>query len=346
MKRVLLIVVVAGSVVACARILGFREAGPRAFPHRAHVTKGVTCVQCHKGITEAGDTGPLHLPDTAACIGCHEAAHDTRECSTCHGEAITREAATQARTYLRFSHTAHVPRARGNCVRCHSDVAQEASTLRPSMATCFGCHEHEDQFRVRECDGCHIDLPAELTRPSDHLVHDGDWMRDHGVRAASSDLCSTCHSQRFCASCHGVSVPALGESIAFDEVMRGGVHRAGFRARHAAEARTQPGLCNTCHKEDACQRCHSERGLSATALDARSPHGAGWLGPPGSANQHGRAAWRNPAECASCHGGAGESMCVSCHRVGGIGGTPHPLGWSSRMSKRDMPCVLCHGGTL
>jgi hypothetical protein len=343
-KRLLIVALAAVSAVACARILGLRQAGPSAFPHRAHVTKGVQCVTCHKDITNAGDTGPLHLPDTAACLTCHAEPHDTRECSTCHGDSVSRHGAAQARAFLRFSHEKHVPRARGNCVRCHSDVAQEGVTLRPAMATCFGCHEHEDQFRVRDCDGCHVDLPAELTRPSDHLVHDGDWLRDHGVRSASTDLCATCHSQRFCASCHGVTVPALGSALSFDDVARADVHRAGFRARHSSEARAQPGLCSTCHKQDSCQRCHAERGIAATSMDARSPHGAGWLGPRGSANQHGRAAWRNPAECASCHGGAGESMCVSCHKVGGIGGTVHPLGWTSRMSKREVPCVLCHGG--
>lgn len=51
--------------------------------------------------------------------------------------------------------------------------------------------------------------------------------------------------------------------------------------------------------------------------------------------------------CASCHGGAGEMLCVGCHRVGGPGGNPHAPGFSSQMRPAvDRPCVLCHGGAL
>jgi hypothetical protein len=33
---------------------------------------------------------------------------------------------------------------------------------------------------------------------------------------------------------------------------------------------------------------------------------------------------------------------VGCHRVGGIGGSPHPPGWSTRRHRSEMPCRLCH----
>jgi hypothetical protein len=327
-------------------VLGFKPVGPRPFEHRAHVLEGIGCNDCHSGITTAGDDSPLHLPDTATCVSCHKEPHDRRDCSNCHGLELTRAAAGEAREHIVFSHETHLPKVDNNCVRCHAGIGGDAETLRPPMATCFGCHEHSEQWDSRDCDACHVDLPSELTRPANHVIHDGDWLREHGVRAASSDLCGSCHTETFCASCHGVTAVVLPERLDFDAVMRAGVHRAGFMSRHAEESRGDPGMCSTCHTEDSCARCHIERNTSAVVAEARSPHGAGWLGPPGGANEHGRAAWRNPAECASCHGGGGESMCVSCHKVGGIGGNPHPTGWSSRMSKRDVPCVLCHGGAL
>jgi hypothetical protein len=81
----------------------------------------------------------------------------------------------------------------------------------------------------------------------------------------------------------------------------------------------------------------------AAGVDGESPHGPGWSGMPGQGNEHGPAARRDPVACASCHGGAGEAMCATCHRVGGVGGSPHPAGWSSRRSRQtDLPCVLCH----
>jgi hypothetical protein len=51
----------------------------------------------------------------------------------------------------------------------------------------------------------------------------------------------------------------------------------------------------------------------------------------------------DPASCASCHGGAGEQLCVNCHKVGGPGGNIHGPGFSSIKSKtRDVPCRQCH----
>ena len=343
--RILILLCLGLTLAACAHLLGFRKAGPRPFAHRAHLLVGISCMKCHSGIERAGDGAELHLPTTKDCVSCHQDPHDARECSTCHGLPFTTSSALEAKEHLRFSHESHVSRVKGNCVRCHPDAAQNGSVLRPPMATCFGCHAHDDQFRVRDCAGCHTDLPREMTLPESHVVHDGDFVREHGVRAsASSDLCATCHNQRFCAACHGQTVAALPAKILFDQVRQVGLHRAGFRPRHAEEARAQAGLCSTCHSPDSCQSCHKGLGVSATAANARSPHPPGWLGAPGQSNEHGRAAWRNPAECASCHGGAGEAMCVDCHRVGGVGGTPHPPGWSSRRSKSELPCLLCHGG--
>ena len=40
--------------------------------------------------------------------------------------------------------------------------------------------------------------------------------------------------------------------------------------------------------------------------------------------------------------GAGQSLCVGCHKVGGVGGNPHPTGWSSKLPLAAMPCRMCH----
>ena len=110
---------------------------------------------------------------------------------------------------------------------------------------------------TRDCAGCHVDLPAELVMPTSHVVHEGDFVREHGARAASArDLCATCHGDRFCASCHGAGlVAALPARLRFEDVRLSGLHRAGFAARHADEARADPGLCTTCHAESTCRTC-------------------------------------------------------------------------------------------
>jgi hypothetical protein len=326
------------ALAACAGVLGLRTGTPETFPHRAHVRAGVSCTRCHTNLDKPG----LHIPDDASCVSCHDKPHDPRPCGGCHRSATARIELVEAIDHLKFNHPKHVGIVKGNCMRCHDGVAGDAKNVRPPMATCFRCHD--ESRNARTCDTCHKDLAEEGTLPSSHLAHDGDWMREHGARAASSgDLCETCHSrQSFCAGCHGQTVPALPAERRFIDPFQASVHRAGFVSRHSLEARSDPGACSTCHTPDRCASCHTAKGIAAIGDSRGSPHPAGWVGQTSSENRHGREARRDPAACASCHGGAGEKLCVSCHAVGGVGGNPHPVGWSSRQPLTAMPCRMCH----
>jgi hypothetical protein len=347
MRRVALLLALATSLVACAQILGIRPPEARPFPHHDHTTKGqVGCTDCHVGIIGATSADPLHLPGTDKCVSCHEKPHDTRDCKGCHGLAYVREEAQLDRDNLKFDHSKHYPRVKGNCVYCHQGVETDSDHVRPRMALCLSCHAHQEDFAVaRTCDRCHRDIRGDEVAPESHVAHDGDWLREHGGRAYSArDLCATCHTDTFCAGCHGLTVPALPEKIAFDDPLRAGVHRAGFRSRHSLEARTQPGLCTTCHAPSFCDGCHAEEKVDVGS-GGSSPHPPGWVGLRGESNAHGAAAWRDPSVCAACHSGAGEQLCVGCHRVGAIGGSPHRPGWTStRRPTIDQPCRSCHGG--
>ncbi len=344
--RLTLVMVLCLALAACASVLGLGRTSPsRPFEHRAHVDKGVSCVQCHAGMGAADAKLKLHLPTTADCRRCHQKPHDERTCSGCHGEAHVRAETELARSHSRFEHGPHLRAAKGDCVRCHLGAGEaRAAVLRPSMATCFGCHEHQGDWRARDCDRCHVDLARESTPPSSHLVHEGDFVREHGVRAAGArDLCAACHSERQCAGCHGAkTAPGLPARLRFDEIRLSGLHRAGFRSRHAEEARAQPGMCTTCHADGACVECH-QRTRVAPGIAPRSPHPAGWIS-ASRGSLHGPEARRDPAACAGCHGGAGEQLCVGCHKVGGAGGSPHGRGFTSTKDRlRDQPCRMCHG---
>lgn len=338
-------VVLAMLTGACAQILGFRGPPEHPFEHRAHVLRGISCLKCHEGVQRAGEAGPLHLPGRELCVSCHTDPHDARDCRTCHGLRQTAARATMDRQELRFEHRDHPSAREGQCPRCHTGVETAGTPLRARMGSCLSCHHHRDQFKTRDCGGCHVDLRDEGSRPETHMVHGADFLREHGVQAAAgADLCSTCHSERFCTSCHGKTVAALPSRLAFDQPMRAGVHRANFRARHSQEAALGPGTCTTCHTDRFCRDCHRRQKIAAAPdLARQSPHPAGWVGPPGS-NRHGRAARQDPLSCASCHGGAGQTLCVGCHQVGGIGGSPHPPGWSSTKPRSELPCRLCHLG--
>jgi len=339
----LLLLFVAVFVAACAGILGIKKRdNTRPFEHRRHSLAGVSCVDCHEGIQTAGEDGPLHLPTTATCVKCHSKPHDTRDCGSCHGTTHARDGAALARKHLKFEHKGHLANVKGQCVPCHANAGgPDSETLRPAMAQCFTCHQHKDKWRVRDCDSCHHDLPSEHIRPASHVLHEGDFIREHGVRAAASrDLCATCHSQSSCDVCHGKTTAILPWRLEVQSPTLARLHPANFMARHPEESRAQPGLCSTCHSESACLGCHADRNVSAKA-GVKSPHPPGWVRAVGG--EHGRAARLDPMGCASCHGGAGEMLCVGCHRVGGSGGTPHGPGFSSTKDKlRDEPCRLCH----
>ncbi|MBP8806977.1 MAG: cytochrome c3 family protein [Kofleriaceae bacterium] len=344
MRRPIVIAVVAVAIAACAGVLGLRRERSRTFPHRAHVVKGVSCVQCHPGITEAGDVGPLHPPDDATCTtaGCHAQPHDPRPCAGCHRDPMVLAGAGEARAHLKFSHASHLVAAVGNCARCHVEVAASDGPLRPAMAVCWSCHAHDRAREVRDCAACHVDLVEEGVAPTSHLVHDDDFATRHGpAAAAAADLCSSCHREPFCASCHGVTAPTIAARLRPSDPMSTSVHRPGFINRHGEDARVAPSACTSCHQPDRCLDCHQDRGVASTGA---SPHPPGWVGLGLAGNEHGRAARRDPVACASCHGGAGEALCVSCHRVGGPGGDPHPPGWSSPRPLTDLPCRLCHTG--
>jgi hypothetical protein len=346
MKRTapLLVLIIAIVSSACAGILGIKPKDrERPFPHRTHSLAGINCLECHTGITGADATGPLHLPNREKCVSCHTRPHDTRDCTGCHGQMHVRAEAEQAREHIKFTHEKHLKTLAGQCVPCHVNAGKvEQPSMRPGMAQCFACHQHKDQWSTRECDACHHDLPSEHLKPASHVVHDGDFVREHGVRAASAcDLCATCHAEPFCAQCHGLTVAALPWRLTFDEPKLSGLHRAGFRLRHSEEARANPGLCTTCHGDGRfCTDCHADRKVGAT-IGARNPHPAGWVRARGG--EHGREARMDPGSCATCHGGSGEALCVGCHRVGGPGGNPHGRGFSSALDRqRDDPCRQCH----
>ncbi|HVK84257.1 MAG TPA: hypothetical protein VM513_09120 [Kofleriaceae bacterium] len=336
MRRIILVVLL---VSACAGVLGLTRRGPQSFPHRRHVLAGVPCTRCHVNIED--DRGALHLPDTATCTSCHTQPHDARACETCHARPGAAEELAEVRAHIVFDHGTHAAPTRGNCVRCHTGVGDGDDRLRPPMAACFKCHAHDAERDARRCEACHKNLEDTRTLPQSHLAHDANWVRDHGTRAASStDLCESCHRESFCASCHGQTAPVLPSRLQLGDPFAASVHRAGFASRHALEARTDSAACATCHTPDRCASCHLARGVAG--LDRRSPHPPGWIGLTAGESQHGREARRDPAACAGCHGGAGEMLCVGCHRVGGVGGSIHPPGWSSRQPMTALPCRLCH----
>ena len=55
---------------------------------------------------------------------------------------------------------------------------------------------------------------------------------------------------------------------------------------------------------------------------------------------------RDIVSCAACHDQDAASNCVTCHRVGGPGGNPHPPGFTTKHPAPDINrnpmCLTCH----
>ena len=77
----------------------------------------------------------------------------------------------------------------------------------------------------------------------------------------------------------------------------------------------------------------------------RRVHGADVM-KPGTPGFHGNQARRAINRCASCHDQGAQSNCVRCHKVGELGGNPHPTGFSwrgqSTACRENVMCGACH----
>lgn len=346
MSRRVLTACLLAFLAACAAA-ACRERPQTRFPHElhlAHVECGapgrprcVSCTSCHQ--PEPGDVEPSHAPDVARCVDCHPGDSSERLLAASRGHA------ERGPERVRFSHARHLsmPEIAGQCVGCHAGAFDDDVELFPPMSRCVDCHRHREQFVQGRCTPCHEAPNLRRLVPRSFMRHDASWLAHHGVEARGAELaCLTCHEQSECADCHDVTQTLSIERRRPDAIHAGFVHRGDFLSRHAIEAAMSPKRCVTCHAPESCDACHVQRGVSASAKGGRSPHPMGWLGDPGSARFHGRAARRDPLSCAGCHERGPATNCIDCHRVGGHGGNPHPRNFRSQQSLGSVPCRHCH----
>lgn len=319
------------------------------FSHGPHLRAGQSCTSCHSDlVTAAPNARPRAMPTEASCRQCHTRPAEQR-CGYCHTNPAAPMPFERPNRELVFSHAAHAPRTRGNCVSCHGIGANTDSALSfeprvPTMSGCLGsCHS--DDMRTLACARCHQNLRRYALDDVSVVRHTPGFARHHGTEARTSGaMCAQCHEPTFCNPCHSAAPGLSLADLETTAVTRDFVHRGDFMARHPDESRFNTATCARCHGVEFCDGCHRASGIGG-GVGPSATHPPGWLD-PASPNGHARAARRNLLACVSCHESDAVGVCTPCHRVGGVARSPHPPGFRAGIdAQRHAVCLACHEGS-
>lgn len=345
-----IIVLPFSSLVACAWWMagrpGIKQLDRIIFNHTKHQDEGVECGTCHQGVAVATDTGATHRPAETACLECHDRDGN---CHMCHTDPERAAPQPSRVSDLGFSHSAHMERVGDDgCIKCHPAANwNETPVPLPGMDSCLECHNHQQDYAQAKCLHCHPTLRRKPLEAVAEFDHAGDWMARHGLQASAQGAsCQQCHTESGCSECHSRVAPMVNARLFPEAVERSLLHRGDWRSTHAMEARADGDTCARCHQTNYCVKCHQQNGLTAGVAGGRVPHPPGWTTPGGAF--HGDEARLRIETCAACHDQGAASSCVQCHKVGGIGGNPHPAGWSKQHPNRSIAsqsmCQVCHTG--
>ena len=318
-------------------------------PHDKHRAAKVECLACHEEVYDAKTLDGNYRPAEGKCLECHKEEKAKGNCAFCHTDVKHARAYPKRTRTLKLSHAAHIEAVKEDCARCHKVLPEPVRRrdATPTMAACLGCHQHRADYDEGRCDVCHVDLARYPLKPLSDFSHAGDYVKQHGRDArASVDTCANCHEQTFCADCHARTVSTRIELKFSERVQSDFIHRGDYLVRHALDARSDPASCSRCHGATFCEGCHAAQDLTSRGPNPRDPHPPGWS-LPGAAQFHGPAARRDISACAACHDQGPRSTCINCHKVGGIGGNPHPAGYGNQHPREEMRrngmCLYCHG---
>ncbi len=336
-------------IAACAGMLGTRQAKqPGEEVRQSHAAhKDIPCEMCHEDVPQANTVTDHLRPLEAKCLECHGDKKDQKECGYCHRDPARPGTYPAESHTIIISHQAHLKLVKDDCTTCHVKLSEYArpGPTPPTMKSCTKCHEHKVDFDEGRCGMCHTDLKRFPLKPVAEFSHAGDFVRQHAVIARSTaEACAQCHDQTFCADCHAQTAPMRVELKFSENVTSDFIHRGDYLTRHGLEARSDAALCQRCHGTSFCSACHNQENVGPGGTSPRSPHPAGWAYP--GPTSHAVSARRDIVNCASCHDQGPHSNCVGCHKVGGIGGNPHPIQWQQKHKIAEVygtaMCQYCH----
>jgi hypothetical protein len=253
---------------------------------------------------------------------------------------------------VKFSHEFHIDTIGAGCTDCHTTVEESqsaADNLLPTMDTCGGCHDVEDD---QSCTQCHYEdeetwvafenpprdllfshqLHVEKLEQNCQACHRGVEKVEYASKANLPVMtdCTQCHDDRQapleCTNCH---VSTLN--------LRPVSHSPDFLVTHKRTARIDRIECATCHVETDCQQCHESdvltgvpagggKRLDVTFRPSRSGTRSLAIQRVHELNfrfTHPLKASGRVQECSVCH--EQRTFCTDCHASEGVDVAGKPL---------------------
>lgn len=251
---------------------------PLRFDHAVHLEEGADCEACHDAVLKSLKASDVAMPRHPECDSCHDI------------EAARRGKKVEPRADCAACHVGYDPTAR-------KDVAK---VVMPTANLLFPHQVHVD--RKVECAVCHGDFSKVGFATVEQLPKMATCLSCHDDRTAPA-ACHTCHpakaSGRLVTSfASGILRPIQGDPFGID-------HGPRFDLSHGPLAALERTLCQSCHLEADCQRCHDamQKPLSVHPNDYLTLH-------PIQARM-------DSLRCESCH--RYQSFCLSCHERSGVG---------------------------
>jgi hypothetical protein len=278
------------------------------------------CTQCHSLKTRNVTPSPgirinhdIHSENEVNCTICHNRTAHVENFDLTLKNPKSGEPSTKHADFMTMT----------ACFRCHSQTSASEAASGTAKAEkvptgkCEACHTPEFKLKPpsHEATGFYPAGHAELAIEADKEVVKASgkaWFasasgetsaqvkegeKENGPKAEESggpelmtveqvNVCSTCHTKKFCTDCHGLPMP----------------HPPTFKKEHGAMGKADPNLCAKCHGNATtfCDECHHGTALKVPydpAQTWRTYH-------PTIVNQVGASACfecHNPTYCANCH---------------------------------------------
>jgi len=133
---------------------------PIAYSHKLHISKGLTCLDCH---STADTQAAASIPSVTKCMLCHaKIAKDKPEIQKVAAFAEKKREIPWVRVYgfrpdalVKFRHSPHVKKGI-ECATCHGNMAEATTAealVKHNMGTCVSCHRQNKASD--DCATCH-----------------------------------------------------------------------------------------------------------------------------------------------------------------------------------------------